>query len=194
MSQAHLYSLFLVIASLATAPDAGIAANKMPANDSITLPPASRVVESKNGTFRFRIYTTDNWRTPFPRGSLSVGSTSSGQRVVWQGKLPHHYGPRFTLVTKVGDVILLDGWLNIKPVYAVTILNPNMGSLVSFSYEDVVRTLRVLPSVLAEKARFGSWWMTSKPSLNASENLALIAAGDKMLIVDIRQAKIYAKP
>jgi len=193
MSQAHLYSLFLVIISLAMAPEAGIAAYKIPANDSITLPPASRVVESKNGAFRFRIYTTDNWRTPFPRSTLSVGS-SSGQRVAWQGKLPHHYGPRFTLVTKVGDVILLDGWLNIKPAYAVTILNPSKGSLVSFSYEDVVRSLRVSPSVLAEKARFGSWWMTSQPSLDASENLALIAAGGKMLIVDVRQAKIYAKP
>ncbi len=189
----HLYSLFLVIASLAMAPVAGIAANKMPANDSITLPPASRVVESKNGAIRFRIYTTDNWRTPFPRGTLSIGS-SSGQRVAWQGKLPHHYGPRFTLVTKVGAVILLDGWLNIKPAYAVTILNASKGSLVSFSYEDVVRSLRVSPSVLAEKARFGSWWMTSKPSLDASENLAMIAAGGKMLIVDIRQAKLYAKP
>jgi len=194
MPQAHLYSLFLAIASLAMAPVAGITANHMPANDTITLPPASRVVESKNGAYRFRIYTTDNWRTPSPRGTFSVGSTSSGQRVVWQGKLPHPYGPRFTLVTKVGDVILLDGWLNIKPAYAVTILNASKGSLVSFSYEDVVRSLRVSPSVLAEKARFGSWWMTSKPSLDASENLALIAAGGKMLIVDVRQAKIYAKP
>jgi hypothetical protein len=193
MPKAHLYTLFLVIASLAMAPVAGIAADKMPANDSITLPPASRVVESKNGAFRFRIYTTDNWRTPFSRGTLSVGS-NSGQRVAWQGKLPHHYGPRFTLVTKVGVVILLDGWLNIKPAYAVTILNASNGSLVSFSYEDVVRSLRVSPSVLAEKARFGSWWMTSKPSLDASENLVLIAAGGKMLIVDIRQAKLYAKP
>jgi len=193
MPQAHLYSLFLAIASLAMAPVAGITANHMPANDTITLPPASRVVESKNGAFRFRIYTTDNWRTPFPQGTLSVGS-SSGQRVAWQGKLPHHYGPRFTLVTTTGDVILLDGWLNIKPSYAVTILNASKGSLVSFSYEDVLLSLRVSPAVLAEKARFGSWWMTSKPSLDTSGTMVLIPAGGKTLIVDVRQAKIFAKP
>ena len=171
----------------------GIATNNMPPNDSITLPPASRVVESQNGVFRFRVYTNDNWRTPFPQGTLSVGS-SSVQRVAWQGELPQHYGPRFTLVTTNGNVILLDGWLNIKPSYAVTILKGGQGSLVSFSYEDVLRSLRVSPAVLAEKARFGSWWITSKPSLDASGNLALIPAGGKTLIVDVRQAKIYAKP
>lgn len=192
MPQAHLYSLLLVIASLAMAPVASIATNNMPQNDSTTLPPISRVVESKNGTFRFRVYTKDNWRTPFPQGTLSV-ATSNVQRVAWQGKLPHRYGPRFTLVTTTGDVILLDGWLNIKPAYAVTILNHSRGSLVSFSYDDILRSLGVSPAVLAEKARFGSWWITSKPSLDASGNLVLIPAGGKMLIVDVRQAKIYAK-
>jgi hypothetical protein len=193
MAQAYLYPLFLVIASLAMAPFDGITTNNIPANDSITLPPASRVVESKNGAFRFRVYTTDNWRTPFPQGTLSVGS-GSGQRVVWQGKLPHQYGPRFTLVTITGDVILLDGRLNIKPTHAVTILSASKGSLVSFSYEDVLRSLKVSPAVLAEKARFCSWWISNKPSLNESGNLALIPAGGKTLVVDARQAKLYVKP
>jgi hypothetical protein len=106
---------------------------------------------------------------PFPRGTLSVGS---GQRVAWQGRLPHHYGPRFTLVTITGDVILLDGRLNIKPTHAVSILNTSKGYLVSFSYEDVLRSLKVSPAVLAEKARFGSWWISNKPSLDGSGNLA----------------------
>lgn len=193
MLQANLYSLFLVIASLTMAQVDGIAANNMPPNDSMPLPPVSKEVESKNGAFRFRVYTTDNWRTPFPQGTLSVGS-SSAQRVAWQVKLPHQYGPRYTLVTTTGDVILLDGWLNIKPDYAVAILNGSQGSLISFSYEDVLRSLKISPAVLAEKARFGSWWITGKPSLDASGNLALIPAGGKTLIVDIRQAKIYAKP
>jgi hypothetical protein len=76
---------------------------------------------------------------------------------IWQGKLPHQYDPRFTLVTITGDVILLDGRLNIKPTQAVTILNASKGSLVSFSYEDVLRSLKVSPAILAKKARFGSW-------------------------------------
>jgi hypothetical protein len=193
MQPTYLYPPFLIIVSLAMAPVDDIAAYNISANDSITLPPASRVVESKNGAYRFRVYTTDNWRTPFPRGTLSVGS-GSGQRVVWQGKLPHQYGPRFTLVTITGDVILLDGRLNIKPTHAVSILNASKGSLVSFSYEDVLRTLKVSPSVLAEKARFGSWWISNKPSLDESGNLALIPAGGKTLIADAHQAKLYVKP
>ena len=193
MQPTYLYPLFLIIVSLAMAPVDDIAAYNISANDSITLPPASRVVESKNGAFRFRVYTTDNWRTPFPRGTLSVGS-GSGQRVVWQGRLPHQYGPRFTLVTITGDVILLDGRLNIRPTHAVSILNASKGSLVSLSYEDVLRSLKVSPSVLAEKARFGSWWISNKPSLNESGNLALIPAGGKTLVVDARQAKLYVKP
>jgi hypothetical protein len=113
---------------------------------------------------------------------------------LWRGELPQHYGPRFTYVTQTGDVILLDGWLNIKPPDAVAILNGKQGSLVSFSYEDVTRSLGVSPAALAEKARFGSWWITNKPSLDASGNLVLIPAGGKTLIVDTRQAKIYSKP
>lgn len=193
MQQANHNLLFLVITSLATSPAEGIAANNVPSNDSMHLPPVSTEVESKNGAFRFRVYTTDNWRTPFPQGTLSVGS-SAARRVAWQVKLPHQYGPRYTLVTKTGDVILLDGWLNIKPDYAVAILKGSQGSLVSFNYEDVLHSLKVSPAVLSEKARFGSWWITSKPSLDASGNLALIPAGGKTLIVDVRQAKIYAKP
>jgi hypothetical protein len=113
---------------------------------------------------------------------------------IWQGKLPYHYGPRFTLVTITGDVILLDGRLNIKPTQAVTILNASKGSVVRFSYEDVLQALKVSAAVLVEKAHFGSWWISNKPSLDGSGNLALIPAGGKTLVVDARQAKIYIKP
>jgi hypothetical protein len=113
---------------------------------------------------------------------------------IWQGKLPHHYDPRFTLVTITSDVILLDGRLNIKPTHAVTILNASKGSVVSFSYEDVLQALKVSAAVLVEKAHFGSWWISNKPSLDGSGNLALIPAGGKTLVVDARQAKLYVKP
>ena len=56
------------------------------------------------------------------------------------------------------------------------------GSLVSFSDEDVLRSLNISPAVLAENARFGSWWISNKPSLDESGNLALIPYGGKMLI------------
>jgi len=47
---------------------------------------------------------------------------------------------------------------------------------------------------LVEKACFGSRWISNKPSLDGSENLTLIPAGGKMLIVDAREDKIYIKP
>jgi hypothetical protein len=43
---------------------------------------------------------------------------------------------------------------------------------VSFSYEDVLRFLKVSPAILAEKARFGSWWISNKPSLDGCGILA----------------------
>ena len=66
MAQAYLYPLFLVIASLAMTPIDGITANNMPANDSITLAPASRVVESKmeRSDSGFTLQTTGE--PPFP--------------------------------------------------------------------------------------------------------------------------------
>jgi hypothetical protein len=53
---------------------------------------------------------------------------------------------------------------------------------VSFSYEDVLGSLKVSPAVLAEKTLFGSWWISNKPSLDESGNLALIPDGGKMQI------------
>jgi hypothetical protein len=48
---------------------------------------------------------------------------------------------------------------------------------------------------LIEKARFGSRWISNKPSLDGSGYLTLIPGGGKikMLIVDARKAKIYFK-
>ena len=176
------------------APEAAMATTTVPLNDSISLPPTNRVVESRNKTFRFRIYTTDNWRTPFPDATLTVVGTGKSARLAWQGKLPQHYGPRFSLVTPTGMVILLDGWLNIKPAHAITILNNSRGTLLNFSYEEVRRTLGISAATLAEKARFGSWWIAGTPALDASGGRVLIPSGGKILIVDVRQAKLYAKP
>jgi hypothetical protein len=46
---------------------------------------------------------------------------------------------------------------------------------------------------LIEKARFGSRWISNKPSLDGSGYLSLIPGGGKMLIVDARTTKIYFK-
>jgi len=50
----------------------------------------------------------------------------------------------------------------------------------------VLQALKVLTAIFVEKARFGSWWISNKPSLDGSENLTLIPAVGKMLIVDGR--------
>jgi hypothetical protein len=46
---------------------------------------------------------------------------------------------------------------------------------------------------LIEKARFGSRWISNKPSLYGSGYMTLIPGGGKMLIVDASKAKIYFK-
>jgi hypothetical protein len=92
------------------------------------------------------------------------------------------------LVTTTGDVILLDSRLKIKSTNAITILNASKGSLLSFGYEDVLRALIVSAAALVERARFGSRWISNKPSLDECENLMVIPAGCKMLMVDARQA------
>jgi hypothetical protein len=156
------------------------------ANDSITLPPITRVVQSSNKAYSFRIFTTDNWRTPFPQGVLTTGSNAK-QPLAWRGKLPQHYGPRYVLVTSTGEVILVDGWLNTKPTPAIAILYRGKGSWLSFEFEAVARSLGVPLSLLAEKASLGSWWISGKPYLDTSETRLLIPAGGKTLVVDLRR-------
>lgn len=162
------------------------------ANDSATLPPSSRVAESNNKAYRFRIFTTDNWQTPFPQGVLK-SSPNAKMGLAWTGKLPQHYGPRFLLVTSNGDVILLDSWLNTKPTPAIAVFYGGKRSWVSFSFEDVRRSLGVPPALLAEKARLGSWWISGKPYLDASEDRVFVPAGGKNLILDLRRNSLTSR-
>ena len=170
----------------------GIAGTAAYANDSITLPPPSRVVNSANNSYSFRITTSDNWRTPFPQGVLTSNSNAR-LRLTWSGKLPQYYGPRFALVTSTGDVILVDSWLNTKPIPAIAILNHGKRSWVSFGFDDVLRSLGVSAARVAEKARFGSWWISGKPYLDAAENRVLIPAGGQNLMVDLRRNTIVSQ-
>lgn len=162
------------------------------ANDSIALPPSSRVVESTNRIYRFRIFTTDQWHTPFPQGALT-SSSKAKLPLAWNGKLSQYYGPRFVLVTSNGDVILLDGWLNTKPTPAIAVFYGGRRLWVSFSFEDVRRSLGVPPALLAQKARLGSWWISGKPYLDASESRVFVPAGGKTLIVDLRRKSLVSQ-
>jgi hypothetical protein len=156
------------------------------ANDSTTLPPISRVVQSTNKAYSFRIITTDNWRTPFPQGVLTSGSNAK-LPLAWRGKLPQHYGPRYFLVSSTGDVILVDGWLNTKPTPAIAILYKGKGPWVHYEFDAVAHSLGVPLSLLAEKARLGSWWISGKPYLDTSESRLLIPAGGKNVVIDLRR-------
>ena len=45
--------------------------------------------------------------------------------VKWERELPQHHGPRQALVTKSGQVLLMDEWINVLSRYALVPMAPS---------------------------------------------------------------------
>ena len=93
-----------------------------PQHDSRKIPPLSIEHTSSDDSYSFLISSIDGWRTPFPNGVLTRKIHES-RKTLWKGLLPLQYGPRFVLVSKTGTVVLFDDFINIKPRYAIYIIN-----------------------------------------------------------------------
>lgn len=157
--------------------------------DRIDLPPVQAEYRSPGGDYRFIISSADNWKSPQGRGRLMRQTA-----VVWEGGLPQEYGPRYVLVSDRGQVLMLDEGINVNSKYAIAILNPQQNRTIYHNFEQVREVLALPASTLVQQAAGGSWWISQQPSLDESGTRARIAAGGKILTVDLETGAIAIAP
>lgn len=144
---------------------------RVSAADKIAHPPIQQIIESgANGTsgeneqYRLEIMAQDGWRSP-----VAISQLSEGDRLLWRQVLPHQYGPRFSLVSPNGYVVLFDEYINVASPYAIALIHPNGTTIAQYSFDDIQATLHVARADITRQAASG-WWISAPPTLNESFN------------------------
>jgi len=147
-------------------------------------PPVERSFHSGNARFHLRIFTIDGWKTREPLAELR-----RGDHVLWTNRLPNSHGPRDAVVLDSGQVVLLDEWINVASLRAITLLDPKGEVRAVFSYGQVRDAVGVSSTDLSRLARTGPYgrgtWLGGHPVVVGHR--IEIPAGGKTLILDLSQ-------
>lgn len=143
--------------------------------DTIELPPLRREFASADGRFRLLIESLDAWRSPQARASLFQGG-----ELRWQATLEHHHGPRFALVSPLGQVLLVDEWIRVASRRALQLYAPDGRRVVSYSLQQLIKRLGVTPAAVNKAARMGPW-LAAAPLLSADGGQAQLQLAGRSL-------------
>ncbi len=178
----------------------------MLSSDRIDLPPESREAASPSGRFVLSVSTPDAWKSKTATAEL-VEVDGDERRVVWTRKLPHEYGPRFTLVTDEGTVILLDEWINVASSRAITVIHPSgihpsgihpsgihpSGNVIAqHAFAAIPEVLWIPGRELVAAARHGLW-MTNPPTLGDDGKSVRAESGGRTLVIDAADGSLRAE-
>jgi hypothetical protein len=169
------------------------ALHAMPNSDRIDTPPVRREFPSPAGHYRLRIESLDGWRSPQPQASLARRRADGRYDTLWTRPLPHHHGPRAALVSDAGQVLLVDEWINVRSRHALVLLDATARELLHATHDQVLAALGVTLDALANQARLGPW-LTRAPELTANPLHARIAAGGRVLRVELRSGALTVEP
>ncbi|KPQ37653.1 MAG: Tripartite tricarboxylate transporter TctA family [Phormidesmis priestleyi Ana] len=168
---------------------------RVSATDRITHPPIQQIIESgesgANGEderYRLEIMAQDGWRSP-----AAIGQLSKDGLLLWRQVLPHQYGPRFSLVSPNGYVVLFDEYINVASPYAIALIHPNGTTIAQYSFDDIQATLDVSRADITRQSASG-WWISAPPtlsdSLNESNLVARVETGGMLLELDLTTGEL----
>ena len=158
------------------------------ARDRIEFPPVRREFDSPGLRHRLVVETTDGWKTPQPSASL-YRLDGAKPELRWTQRLPHHHGPRSTIVTDDGRVLLADEIINVNSRYALMLFSPDGRILATHDHRAVIAALGATAAEIAANSRLGTW-MTDAPVLAADGRSARIAAGGRALLVTLESGRL----
>jgi hypothetical protein len=151
--------------------------------DRIRLPPSSSAFTSPSGRYRFELSTPDEWKSKHADARL-FRMKEAGSELIWEGKLPQEYGPRFVLVAPGGKVLMLDEWINVKSRYAIVLFDPHDGRCVTHRFDAVQAAVGIPAAQIVRMAEHG-WWIAGLPALSENGDTAIIPTAGKELAVDL---------
>ena len=159
--------------------------------DSITLPPESQTFVG--GDYQLVISSADGWQTP-----VAIAALSKGDEPLWQKTLPHQYGPRFALVSPLGQVLLLDEHINIASDHAIALINAEGKTIADYSFDDVHRKLQdadrtITRADMVNQAKSG-WWISAPPTLIPAGTHAHVETSGTIIQIHLQNGVLTPSP
>jgi len=191
MAQPSFFIKYSHVIAIAALLGVGWLSSVAMALDRISLPPLQEEFYSPNQRFKFVVSTSDGWKSRRSTGALfkQDGKTYT---LLWRRKLPHSYRPRFVLVGKAGEVLLLDEWINVTSPYAVMLLDRDNLVIAQHDFDAVQRVLGIPGAAIVRAARYGVW-MTQPPELAATGDVALVKSAGKVLGISLLDGHLFLR-
>jgi len=152
------------------------------ASDRLSHPPIRQTFSA--GPYQLVVNAENRWETPVATSEFYDGGT-----LLWKKDLPHQYGPRFSLVSAQGHVLLLDEFINVASPHALTLLNVEGETLIQKSFADIQAALEVTPAELTAQATSG-WWISAPPEISPDGKTALVQTGGTTLEINLNTGEL----
>ncbi len=152
------------------------------ASDRITHPPVRQSTEA--APYELVVAASDEWRSPLANLQLYKSGT-----LRWQKTLPHQYGPRFSLVTPTGQVLLFDEYINVASPHAITLIDETGTEVAHYSFDDIKQVLAISLAEITQQASSGLW-ISEIPVLSATGDLASVKTGGTMLEINLTTGEL----
>lgn len=164
--------------------------------DRLTKPPEKNEQLSRNKQYLLVVQSDRNWKTPHPGAflyKLDYSDKIQYKSLLWHGRLPQYYGPRYMLISPFGQALLLDDWVNVKSHYAIYLIHGNPRRITSYTLDDIIDVLDMPPASIGAFAKGGSWWISAPPELTSNGNKVYIPTAGKILITDLESGRLTLK-
>ncbi len=155
--------------------------------DRLTHPPVTQ--SFTEGSYTLTIEAVDDWRSPTAKATLTK-TEAQDEDIVWQKELPQQYGPRFSMVSSAGNVVLFDEYINVASPYAIALIDPTGTIIAQYSFDDIQQTLATVSRADLTRQAASGWWISSKPTLNATGASVLVETGGTTLEIDLATGEL----
>jgi hypothetical protein len=160
--------------------------------DAMSLPPLRREFMSQGKNYVFVVASSDRWKSGQAQGKL-FQVTEKGRKLLWTRKLSHLYGPRYSLVTDRGQVLLVDEWIHQPIEQTVQLFDRHNSLVVEYSFHQLLRLMDISTAQRQAKTRQNYLAIIALPTLNEAEMIVKLEVLGKKASLDLLTGDLSVK-
>jgi hypothetical protein len=160
--------------------------------DAMSLPPLRREFMSQGKNYVFVVASSDRWKSGQAQGKL-FQVTGKGRKLLWTRKLSHLYGPRYSLVTDRGQVLLVDEWIHQPIEQTVQLFDRHNSLVVEYSFHRLLKLMDISTAHRQAKTRQNYLAIIASPTLNEAEMRVKLEVLGKKAYLDLLTGNLSVK-
>jgi hypothetical protein len=160
--------------------------------EAMSLPPLRREFISQAKNYVFVVASSDRWQSGQAQGRL-FQVTEKGRKLLWTRKLPHLYGPRYSLVSNRGQVLLVDEWIHHPIKQTIQLFDRHNFLVVEYSFHRLLKLMDISSSYRQAKTRQNYTAVIAPPLLDADEIKANLEILGRKASLDLRTGSLLVK-